>query len=107
MEIIGLKRSLLTNNSRIKKAIVDEIKSSLDIQPVGDDSYGLLKRIGNKLDYLIAMISSPVAEPTLPHPDNTNETTQMMVSGMVMSLKRKICALLLKKTNPLWSKPIS
>ena len=32
-----------------------------------------MKRTERKLDDLITKISSPIAAPTLPHPDNTNE----------------------------------
>ena len=73
MEIIELKHSLLVDNVRIEKAIVDGIENSLDMQSVGGDGYGLSKRIDRKLDDLIAKISSPIAAPTLPHPDNKNE----------------------------------
>ena len=73
MEIIELKHSLLADNVRIEKAIVDGIENSLDMRSVGGDGYGLSKRIDRKLDDLIAKISSPIAAPTLPHPDNTNE----------------------------------
>ncbi len=64
---------MLADNVRIEKAIDYKIENSLDMQSVSGDGYGLLKRIDRKLDDLVAKISSPIAPPTLPHPDNTNE----------------------------------
>lgn len=52
MELEGLKKALLLDNTRIEKTTTANIEHFLDMQKVGGEGYGLSKEIDYKLDEL-------------------------------------------------------